>query len=299
MRNDAFKEQEKISLIEVLIEIPYFVVVVFMAVVSGSLILLLDAFETAGVITQSGISYGLSRKLQSDGTFKYDYGMGKIESFGGFVSAMLLFIGLLIVLVLSVDALVSPSEAGEALLWAVFVKVISVSLDIWLYRKQIRAAKSINSGFMQSNLINSQKVLVFDSVALLTISVTYFFRNIPYIEYVEPVICIVCVVWFTYFSIKNLKVIIPDLLDKTLDEPEQLKILKCVSEIYADIKDFEGIRTRRSGHITYVDLFVTFDDDITYAEIESMSQKFDTAIQEVLPGSVTAVIVGGSFQRCL
>ena len=29
MRNDAFKEQEKISLVEVLLEIPYFVAVVF------------------------------------------------------------------------------------------------------------------------------------------------------------------------------------------------------------------------------------------------------------------------------
>ncbi|MCL2108543.1 MAG: cation transporter [Oscillospiraceae bacterium] len=294
MRNDAFKEQEKISLMEVLIEIPYFVIVVFMAAISGSLMLMLDAFETAGVITQSGISYGLSRKLQSSGTFKYDYGMGKIESFGGLISAVFLFIGLLIVLVFSIGELIAPSEPGKALLWAVFIKIGSVALDIWLYRKQVRAAKSIESGFMQSNLINSQKVLAFDTIALVTISVTYIFRNIPYIEYIEPIICIACVVWFAYMSVKNLKVIIPDLLDKTLGETEQLQIIKCVSKIYDSIDEFEGVRTRRSGHITYIDLIVTFEDDETYAKIRSTVEKFDTAIQEILPGSVVSLIIGGA-----
>ena len=291
MRNDAFKEQEKISLIEMLIEIPYFAAVIFMAAVSGSLILIIDAFETAGVLTQSSISFGLSRKLQRSGAFRYDYGMGKIEAFGGFVSAVLLFIGLTIVSFFSVGELISPSAAGEALLWAVLLKAFSVSLDLWLYKKQLRAAKDIDSGLIQSNLINSQKVLTFDSLALLTVSTAYFFRSVPYIEYIEPIVCIACVVWFAYRGIKNLKKIIPDLLDKTLGETEQLKILKCVTEISGSIKSFECIRTRRSGHLVYIDLLVSFDCSETYADICGLVNRFDKAVKAVLPDSVTAVVI--------
>ena len=291
MRSDTFKEQEKISLIEVLIELPYFIAVVFMALFSGSLILMLDAFETAGVITQSGVSFGLSRKLQGNGAFRYDYGMGKIEAFGGLVSAVLLFIGLALVLVFSIGALMAPSASGEALLWAVFLKIFSVSIDIWLYRKQLKAAKSIDSSFIQSNLINSQKVLAFDSIALLTVSAAYFFRRVPYIEYVEPIICIACVVWFAVMGIQNLRKIIPDLLDKTLGEAEQLQILKCLTVISDDIERFEGIRTRRSGHLIYIDLLVTFEDGETYAEIRGITKKFNTAVKAVLPNAVTSVVV--------
>jgi len=291
MRTDAFKEQEKISLMEVLIELPYFIAVIIMAALSGSLILVLDAFETAGVIAQSSISCGLSRKLQSNSAFSYDYGMGKIEAFGGLISALLLFIGLIIVLVFSIGDLLSPSAAGDVLLWAIFLKIVSVTLDIWLYRKQLRAARSIDSSFMQSNLINSQKVLAFDTIALLTISVSYFFRNIPMIGYIEPIVCIACVFWFMYMSIKNLKNIIPDLLDKTLHEDEQLKILRCVTGISDRIKDFGGIRTRRSSHIVYVDLLVTFDDDETYAQIQQVAADFDMAVKAILPHSSTAIII--------
>ncbi|MCL2096469.1 MAG: cation transporter [Oscillospiraceae bacterium] len=291
MRSDTFKEQEKISLIEVLIELPYFIAVVFMAVFSGSLILILDAFETAGVITQSGMSFGLSRKLQGSGEFQYDYGMGKIEAFGGFVSAILLFAGLLITLIFSVGELLAPSAAGNILLWAVFLKIFSVVLDIWLYLKQVGAAKSIDSNFMKSNVINSGKVLAFDSVALFTISIAYFFREFPHIEYVEPVICIACVVWFAVAGIKNMKNIIPDLLDRTLGEKEQLQILKRVTEISGGIEGFEGIRTRRSGHLVYIDLLVSFKSGETYGEILELIDKFDKSVKSVLPDSVCAVVI--------
>ncbi|MCL2047090.1 MAG: cation transporter [Defluviitaleaceae bacterium] len=291
MRNEAFKEQEKLSLIEVLIELPYFIAVVFMAIFSGSLILILDVFETAGVIAQSGMAFGLSRKLRGSGAFQYDFGMGKIEAFGGFISAILLFMGLIIVLVFSIGELLAPSPAGDILLWAVFLKVFCVGLAVWLHIKQHKAAKSIDSSFMQANLTSSGKVLVFDTVALATISVSYFFREIPYVEYVEPIICIACVCWFAVVGIKNLRAIIPELLDRTLGEKQQMQILKCVTEISGGIAGFGGIRTRRSGHLIYIDLLVSFDSDVPYGEICGLLAKFDKAVKNVLPDSISAVVI--------
>ena len=83
-----------------------------------------------------------------------------------------------------------------------------------------------------------------------------------------------------------------DLLDKTLDEDAQLKILKCVTGVWDEINEFHGVRTRRSGHKIYIDLMISFDSDSSYAEIYKTYEAFDNAIKEVLPGSVSAIVIG-------
>ena len=291
MRKEVFKQQEQISLVGVLIELPYFVAVIVVAFTSGSLILMLDAFATAGVIADSGISYAISKKLQHNHAFSFDYGMGKVESFGGFVSAIFILFGLAVVLMFSISELISPSEAGEVFLWAVFLKIFSVVSDIWLYRKQLRAARAIDSHFVDANLISTQSALVFDGVALITVSMVYFLRDVHFMAYIEPLVCIGCVIFYALQSIKNLRKTIPDLLDKTLDENEQLLILKCFSEIALEVKDFEGIRSRRSGHVIYIDLLVTFDDDTTYIKTREVIEKFDRAVRAVLPDSINSIII--------
>ena len=83
-----------------------------------------------------------------------------------------------------------------------------------------------------------------------------------------------------------------DLLDKTLDEDTQLKILKCISGVLGEIKEFHGVRTRRSGHKLYIDLMISFDGDCSYKEIYKTYEAFDNAVKEVLPGAVSAIVIG-------
>jgi divalent metal cation (Fe/Co/Zn/Cd) transporter len=291
MRKDIFKEQERIELISILVLLPYVVAAVVMAFISGSLILIMDVFENSASLMQSGMAFGLSRKLQGNDSFKYDYGMGKIEAFGGFISTSFLYIGLLFTLFFSINTLVEPNKAGETWLWVILLTLISVAIDVYLYIKQLKITKSVDSSFVRSELAIIQKEIVVDLIGLITVSAVYFFRNFSFIGYVEPVICIVCIVYIAYMNAKNIKETVSDLLDKTLGETEQLKILKCVSMIFGSIKGFEGIRTRRSGHRIYIDLLVTFEDNNTYVDICRVMEQFDTAANEILPNSVTAVVI--------
>ncbi|MDR0454859.1 MAG: cation transporter [Deferribacteraceae bacterium] len=294
-RRHKFKAQERISLIELLLELPNIIAITTLALLSGSLILALDAFESLGNVMQAGISGALSKKLQSSDKFKYDYGMGKIEAFGGFLATAFLFVGLLVVLMVSIRRLIEPSVLGDSLFLAIFVKIINVSIDVWLYIKQLKLTKSINSSFIRSNLVLALKSLVFDTVSLTTISVAYFFRSESWIVYVEPIVCIFCIAFLAYGGVKIIKETTSDLLDKTLDEAEQMQILKCMSKIFLGIKGFGGIRSRRSGHRVYIDLMVTFDNDKTYAEIYKEMETFDIAVNEIIPDSVTAIVIGKSY----
>jgi len=291
MRRKKFKTLEHISIIELVTELPNAVILVFLSFMSGSLMLALDALESFSNTVQSSITLVLSKKLQQNDLFKYDYGMGKIEAFGGVLSAAFLFTGLLFVLIIVIRQFVNPSAPGDFLFWAIFFKLINISIDIWLIAKQRKAMKSLDSSLMRSNLTLTVKALVFDLVSFVTVSVAYLFRDVSFIVYVEPVICLICIGFLTRSGIKIIKETMFDLLDKTLGEAEQMKILKCMSQIFEGIKGFNGVKTRRSGNRVYIDLNVMYDGDKTYDEIYRDMETFDEAVKKVIPNSITAISI--------
>jgi cation diffusion facilitator family transporter len=289
--NEAFKSQQKVAFLSMISELPNIVLQFGLAVLSGSRILILDAVDSVSNFIQAFLSFFLSKKLRGDASFKYDYGMGKIEAFGSLVSALFLYSGLTAVTATSVYAIFHPSAPSDTLFLAIFLKVVNVSIDSFLLYKQIKTVKGIGGSFIESNVMLYKKNLIFDTAALFTIAVSYLFRRVPAFAYFEPIMCVACAVYVAASNYKIIRKATADLLDKTLDEDAQLKILKCVSKIWDDITEFHGIRTRRSGHVVYIDLLVSFADGCSYAEVYKVYETFDAAVKEALPGSETAVVI--------
>jgi len=288
---EAFKSQQKVAFLSLLSELPNVIAQLVFMILSGSLMIALDAVDSLCNFIQAGLSFLLSKKLQGDDSFKYDYGMGKIEAFGSFISAAFLYVGVTAVFAASVYSIIFPSAPQGMLFLAIFLKIINVAVDVFLLRKQIKTVKGVSGSFIASNTVLLKKNLIFDSVALFVIAISFLLRNIPAISYFEPVACIVCAVIIAAQNSKIISGAASDLLDKTLDEETQLKILKCVSKIWKDIAEFNGVRTRRSGHIIYIDLMVSFEGGSSYSEIRGAYETFDTAVKEILPDSVSAIVI--------
>ena len=291
MTNDAYKSQQRVSIITIISELPNTVILGALSIMTGSVIMALDTFESLANVVQGTITYKLSKKMQDDATFKYDYGMGKIDAFGSLVSATILFLGLTAILAVSINSLINPASPSELLFFAILIKVINVIVDIYLVYKQNKVVKMSDSSMVRSALIFLKKDLLTDVIVLVTVVVAYIFRSYPLIMYFEPVVCILCVIYVAFLNIRQVRRATADLLDKTLDEETQMKVLTCVSTILDDVHGFEGVRTRKSGNIVFIDLVVSFDDEMQYKEIYKVYKKFETTVKEVLPDGVVSLIV--------
>jgi len=290
--NDTYKSQQTVSVMTIISELPNLIILGVLAFFSGSFIMALDTFESAANVVQASLTYKLSKKMQGDASFKYDYGMGKIDAFGSFISASILFLGLTTILAGSINSLLNPSEPSGLLFFAILIKIINVAVDIFLLYKQSKVAKKVKTPMVQSALIFLRKDLLTDLVVLVTVAVAYIFRAFPLIVYFEPVVCILCVIYIAFQNVKQIRRAASNLLDKTLDETTQMQIINCVTRIWDNIDDFKGVRTRRSSHIIFIDLLVSFDGSKSYDEIYKVYEEFDKAIKEVLPDSVTSIVIG-------
>ncbi|MCL2819303.1 MAG: cation diffusion facilitator family transporter [Oscillospiraceae bacterium] len=290
--NDAYKSQQKVSMMTIISELPNLVALTVMTVLSGSVIMALDTFESFANVLQGSITHRLSKKMQGDASFKYDYGMGKIDAFGSLISASILFLGLAAILAVSINSLISPSSPSDLLFLAIIIKVINVAIDILLLYKQQKVVKQNDSPMVRSAFIFLKKDLITDLVVLVTVAVAYIFRAFPLIVYFEPIVCILCVIYVAFLNVKQIRNAASNLLDKTLDEETQMQIINCVTKIWAEIDDFKGVRTRRSSNTIFIDLLVTFEDETKYSEILKTYEKFEKSIKELLPDSVTSIVIG-------
>ena len=290
--NDAYRSQQRVSVLTIISELPNTLILGVLAFLSGSVIMALDTFESLANVVQGALTYKLSKKMLGDSSFRYDFGMGKIDAFGSLVSATILFLGLAAILAVSINALIHPESPSGLLFYAIIIKFINVVIDVYLVYKQNQVVKISNSPMVKSALIFLKKDLLTDAVVLVTVAVAYIFRSYPVIMYFEPVVCIISVMYVAFLNINQVRRATSDLLDKTLDEETQMLILKCVSTIYDDINDFKGVRTRQSGNTIFVDLMVSFDDNKPYKEIYNVQKKFEAAVKDVLPDSVVSIITG-------
>jgi len=293
---ETFKYQQKVSFISLLLELPNMFAQIVLVVITGSLIVALDAVDSVSNTIQSMISYVSTKKMQKDDSFKYDYGMGKIDAFSSFISNTLLYIGLAVVLISSFITLIKPKIPEKLLLIAFFFKIINVSVDLWLLIKQSKIDKQNNSSIIESTTMLLKKNLYFDSIVLVSIAISYFFRDYHIICYFEPLMCIIIALYIMYRNKKLLRGNISDLLDETLDEKTQLIIIKCFSKIYPLTNGFQGIRTRRSGSLIYIDLMVSFDDKKTYAEIFESYELFNNEIKSNIPNCISAIVIAEEKQ---
>ena len=288
----AYKSQQNVSIMTIISELPNLVILSVLAFLSGSFIMALDTFESLANVVQATLTYKLSKKMQGDASFKYDYGMGKIDAFGSFISATILFLGLTAILAGSINSLLNPGAPSDILLFAVIIKVLNVAVDIFLLYKQSKVVKKADSPIVQSAMIFLRKDLITDLVVLVTVAVAYIFRAFPLIVYFEPIVCIICVIYIAVQNIKQIRKATSNLLDKTLDEKTQMQIINCVTQIWNDIDEFKGVRTRRSSHMIFIDLLVSFDGNKSYDEIYKVYEEFERAVKEVLPDSKISIVIG-------
>jgi cation diffusion facilitator family transporter len=288
---DVLNKQKNVALFQFLAEMPNLIALTVLAVMSRSLILTADALGSVTLIIQAWVVFMISRKLAKNKTHEYDYGMGKFESFGGFIANLFLQIGLVTVLVSSILVLFTPSKPSDMLLYAIGVKTINTCMDVWLYLKQRKINKTLSGKLVDAQDRLMKDNLAFDFISLIAIAIMYIFRESAFVVYFEPVLCIIYSVSMMIVILKPLKQCAYDLLDKTIDEDIQFKIMKAMTTGYELYDTFETIRTRSSGQQVYIDLLIGFKEEKTFSQIEEAFDELEKLVKAEVPNCIVSFVM--------
>lgn len=290
-QSELYRIQRKLALRGLLTKLPNFLIDFFSALVSSSLVMWLDVIDSAGNLLNAFLIARLSRKLNRNLKYVYNYGIGKIESIAGLFVHILELTGLAVIIIYALRDLLDPQLPGKYLLLPLLIKFISVISDALYAHRQAGIAKSMESVLSNAELDQYKRAVIFDVITFVTLLITYVFHKTRFATYFSSCISLILAIYFFIESIRYIFRSIAGLTDKSLPEDQQLLILKVLNRHYAEYSELSEINSHLNGLETTIDIHISFLKDTTYKEIQDLSSKLSEEINEVIPGSTVNLII--------
>jgi len=262
-----YKDEMKASLINFISELTNFGIIITTAVVTMSLSIFMDLMNSTCNILRTGICTFLSIKLQKNQIYKYNYGTDNLETVSMLVCEMLLTIGASAVMIFAISRLFNPAQPSDTLILAVIVKAINVFFGGLILIKCYQTYKKSATKVAKTNFEGTLGGFFFDTSIFLSVLFSYLFIGHEFTVYIEPVSSILIAIFIIYKSIGRIREYVRDLTYITLDEEDQIKIMKVLANHFHDFEKFFSVNSHKSGKNVYIDFLVSFPKDTTYGEI--------------------------------
>ena len=286
----GYEKQQNLSIAQLLAELPNFVAVVVSAILSRNLLVYIDLLDSSMYLISLGLTIFLSRKLTKDLRFEYNYGVGKVEAISSLLCDSMGFLGLLITLGFSVQAIIVPEQPSELVIAVVGLKIINVAFDTAFFVKQCKITRIHNSAISKSNYAEALSALLFDSVALVSLFAMWLLRANSIGGYIAPVVSIFVAIYLMVGYTKRIRQSVIELTDKTLPEEQQMKILAILTRYYSSYSQFHSINSQKSGDITRIDIHLSFEKGTSVDEVISLKKKMQDELNQIFENCSVNII---------
>lgn len=284
-------KQYKLFIVQLVWEIFNFVCVTISAVVTSSILMWFDFFDSLSGVIQTTLVTAISKRMTKNLLYYYNYGTSKIEALVSIVCDVVETMGLFIVIALSIHELFSPNKPSVLLFYAVLLKGMNIIYDLVIVLAQKRIRKKRKGKISESNLAANMSSFIFDVVSLLCIVAVLIFRDDRWSWYVSPVFCIIIAIFFLFNCFKRFAKAISELTEKTLSEDIQMKITKTLVENYDYYSEYHFVKSKIDGNDVVIDLHLSFERETPYSSIIEFKEKMRSSMSEYIESPIVNIVV--------
>ena len=285
-------EQERAIRLNLILHVITFLPVILVAVFSGSILLYSDIVDYFKSIVTSFISWHILWRIQRGRAQEYDYGHGKMESFGGVLGAIIFIAGLMFAAGFAFHRLFNPAELhfGYTALGAV-IQIAGFVLNGWLWWRNRKLAIQSGSPLLEMQWRTNRADALSNLAVVVALILSLGLRSYPWHVYIDPACALIFVLYAAASFIPGVRDGIQDLMDKTLSEDLQLKVLRCLADNYSSYEAFYGVRSRRAGHQLFIEISLGFSPEKTVGEVMDTIDSLKEKLEQDIPHSEVNIIL--------
>ncbi len=268
---------------------------VLTALASGSLTILAETVRGSMMFTLELIAFFTMCRVHRGRFHGFDYGSGKVEQIANIgIAGGMLIGGFWIVLSALGNALSGGnflSSFGLALA-AVFAAVnLYVNAIAW-YKVRL-AARLERSVILEAQLQARWAKALTSVVVFLVLTLAVLAQDRLIVTWLDVIGALVVAYYMVGVSLNMLRESLIDVLDRSLDEAAQLKIIQALVDVSDDYDHYDGLRTRRAGNQVFIDVALGFDDKLTLGEVDLRRRRIEGRLKECVGGADVVVRVAG------
>ncbi|MCL2166583.1 MAG: cation diffusion facilitator family transporter [Clostridiales bacterium] len=237
---------------------------------TNSIAIMSDAVHDFGDSLSLALAWYFQKKSKKGSTDQYTYGYKRFALLGAICTSIMLVVGSIYILSEAIPRIFSPQEthAGGMLVLAIFGILIN-GLAVWRTHK----ASSFNERTVSLHLLED----VLGWAAVLIGSVIMYFTNLTIID---PILSIAIAIFVLVNVVKNIKQILPILLQGTPIDVEREHIIRELEDI-ADIESIHDLHIwSLDEEYNVLTVHITLKSVMTMKELIEMKNRIRAVLKE-------------------
>lgn len=245
---------------------------------TGSVGLLSDAAESGVNLVAAVVALLALRTVALGATQRFLYGRPKAEYFSAAVEGAMIFVAAAIILVVSVERFVNPrplENVGIGLLVSVVASILNGVVAFVLIRAG-RRYRSITLTADGRHLLTDVWTSVGVVAGVGLVALTGWERLDALVAFAVGVNIIITGIALISESVSGL-------LDKTLEDEDNAKIVQILRSRTNDAVTFHGLQTREAGQEMFMDVHIQVPDDWTVKRAHDFAHDLEDELIAALP----------------
>lgn len=242
--------------------------------VTGSLALLGDGFDTVTDIFTSAVSLFASKIMQKPPDKDHPYGHGRVETLATKLISFAIFFAGIELARQSISQLYSRTEKEISFI-AIFVSIFSICGKVFLAFYKFHAGKKIDSHLLIADAKNMRNDVVLSSGVLIGL----FIGKIGDWWWVDAVTALLVSFWILKVAFSIFKESDLELMEGHNNYDDYRLLFKAVKEVPEAVNPHK-VRIRKMGILLIVDLDIEVDGNLSVKEGHAIATKVENAIRK-------------------
>lgn len=255
-------------------------------IVANSTVILADFCKTFLEFVAVFLSWCAIRRIRRGSEGCFDYGLGKMENLTSLLVGTLMTICLLLITGNAIRNILHPVHlAGIGVRISMTAQVVYAFINSAVAVRNRRAAKQENSPLLESQARLHFTRAVANVFILFSLVLSTALARYEWARYIDPAASLVVAASILMAAMGIFSTSVSDLLDRTLEESDQLIILRELTQHFDEYEFLHGIRSRRSGSEVFIEILLEFDPQKKVGEIQGVVDQLRRGIEEKIRGS--------------
>ncbi|RKS85721.1 ferrous-iron efflux pump FieF [Orbus hercynius] len=241
--------------------------------ITGSVSMLASLFDSSIDLLASGLNFVLIRYSLKPPDEDHRFGHGKAESLSALAQSAFIIGSIAFLLLNSIKLLLHPEPVNSPLL-GIAISFISIVLTSGLILYQRYVIKQTNSQAIKADMLHYSADFFMNIAVVIALFLTWYG-----VIYADAVFALLIGAYILYSALKIIFLAIQDLLDKALPEEDNELILDIASS-FPEVHGLHDLKTRRSGPMTFVQLHIELDDNMSLVQSHAIADKIEKLISQ-------------------
>ncbi len=262
---------------------------IVVGITTGSLGILSEAAHSGLDLIAALITFFSVQVSDKPADADHQYGHGKVENFSAFIETGLLLLTCIWIMYEAIKRLFFRHVDIEPSMWAFFVMLLSIGVDLWRSRALGRIAQKYDSQALEADALHFSTDVWSSSVVILGLLLVLMGRalQVGWLRDADPVAAIAVAGIVVHVSWRLARKTVDALLDAA-PAGVRSKIIDAVGRVQGVI-EVNRVRIRRAGNRYFADVSVGLARTVTFQHSGQVAAAVTDAVHRVLPDADVTV----------